>query len=127
RRTSVHGGSGPPVGRRRRGGAAVRSAILGAVVVGLLIAGTSTAGAQPDPFVGAPGLGDPYYPLDGNGGYDVRHYDLTIAYDPPSRRLDGTARIEAVTTQLLRAFDLDYSGPPITGVTVNQLPAAFDR
>ncbi|WP_040794411.1 M1 family metallopeptidase [Nocardia higoensis] len=105
----------------------MRSAILGAVVVGVLLAGTSEAAAQPDPFVGAPGLGDPYYPLDGNGGYDVRHYDITIAYDPPSRRLDGTARIDAVTTQPLRAFNLDYSGPPVTGVTVNRLPAAFDR
>ena len=24
---------------------------------------------------GAPGIGDPYFPLDGNGGYDVAHYD----------------------------------------------------
>ena len=23
---------------------------------------------------GAPGLGDDYYPLSGNGGYDVAHY-----------------------------------------------------
>ena len=27
---------------------------------------------------GAPGIGDPYYPLDGNGGYDVAHYDLDV-------------------------------------------------
>ncbi|MGH8838950.1 MAG: hypothetical protein ACRDVO_06785, partial [Jiangellaceae bacterium] len=31
---------------------------------------------------GAPGLGDTYYPTYGNGGYDVRHYDLEVAYDP---------------------------------------------
>jgi len=112
---------------RRKEVAAVRSAILGVAVVGALLAGTGGAAAQPDPFAGAPGLGDPYYPLDGNGGYDVRHYDLTLAYDPPSTRLDGTARIDAVATQALRAFNLDYSGPPVTGVSVNQLPAAFER
>ena len=31
---------------------------------------------------GAPGIGDPYFPLDGNGGYDVKHYRLDIAYNP---------------------------------------------
>ena len=31
---------------------------------------------------GAPGIGDPYFPLDGNGGYDVKHYVLDVAYDP---------------------------------------------
>lgn len=101
--------------------------MLGVAVVGALLAGTSVAAAQPDPFAGAPGIGDPYYPLDGNGGYDVRHYDLTLTYDPPTERLDGTARIDAVSTQALRVFNLDYNGPQVTGVTVNQLPAAFDR
>ena len=28
---------------------------------------------------GAAGIGDPYFPLEGNGGYDVRHYDLTFS------------------------------------------------
>ena len=31
-----------------------------------------------------PGIGDPYFPLDGNGGYDVEHYGLDLAYDPPT-------------------------------------------
>ena len=34
---------------------------------------------------GDPGIGDPYFPLDGNGGYDVDHYDLAIRYDPATR------------------------------------------
>ena len=29
---------------------------------------------------GAPGIGDPYYPAYGNGGYDVSHYDLRLKY-----------------------------------------------
>jgi hypothetical protein len=33
---------------------------------------------------GAAGIGDPYFPLLGNGGYDVRHYDASISYDPAS-------------------------------------------
>ena len=27
---------------------------------------------------GAPGIGDPYNPAYGNGGYDVNHYDLRL-------------------------------------------------
>ena len=42
---------------------------------------------------GSPGLGDPYFPFDGNGGYDVKHYDLAIAYDPPTDVLRGVATI----------------------------------
>ncbi|MGW5517371.1 M1 family metallopeptidase [Nocardia africana] len=85
------------------------------------------AQAQPaaDPFTGSPGLGDPYYPDDGNGGYDVQHYDVAIDYDPPTRHLTGTARIDAVSTQPLRAFNLDYAGPAVTKVSVNNLPAGF--
>ena len=39
---------------------------------------------------GASGAGDPWFPAEGNGGYDVRHYDLDLSYDPRTRRLDGT-------------------------------------
>src|SRR4030095_3624439 len=28
------------------------------------------------------GVGDPYFPLDGNGGYDVEHYALELRFDP---------------------------------------------
>ncbi|MEU7630892.1 M1 family metallopeptidase [Nocardia sp. NPDC049220] len=87
------------------------------------------ANADPfaDPFVGAPGLGDPYYPMDGNGGYDVGHYDVSIDYDPPSRWLTGTTRIEATAGQTLRTFNLDFAGPQVQMVSVNHLPAAFIR
>ena len=37
---------------------------------------------------GAPGLGDEYFPLDGNGGYDVKHYELGLAYDPATGHVD---------------------------------------
>jgi hypothetical protein len=46
------------------------------VGVGLL-AGSAAAKDSFQP--GAPGLGDEYFPLDGNGGYDVRHYELDLS------------------------------------------------
>jgi aminopeptidase N len=80
----------------------------------------SAAVAVPAP--GAPGLGDPYYPLDGNGGYDVEHYAITIGYDPAGDRVTGTTVITAEATQDLSRFDLDFA-LTATKVTVNGTPA----
>ncbi|QIS01551.1 M1 family peptidase [Nocardia brasiliensis] len=103
--------------------------LVGAAVAAALVTVSVPATADPlaDPTVGAPGLGDPYYPLDGNGGYDVQHYDVTIDYDPPSHHLAGSTRIDAVATQVLRVFNLDFAGPAVRTVSVNNLSAAFDR
>ncbi|MBF6545380.1 M1 family metallopeptidase [Nocardia brasiliensis] len=100
-----------------------------AAVAGALVTVSVPAVAQPpaDPTVGAPGLGDPYYPLDGNGGYDARHYDVSIEYDPPSHQLTGSTRIDAVATQALRMFNLDFAGPDVRMVSVNNMPASFAR
>jgi hypothetical protein len=76
---------------------------------------------------GAPGLGDPYFPLEGNGGYDVRHYDLSFSYDPATDRLDGVNRITAKATQTLSSFDLDLQQLDVSAVTVNDNPADFTR
>ncbi|MET7767931.1 M1 family metallopeptidase [Nocardia sp. NPDC005366] len=100
---------------------------LGAAAVAAVLVVAQPALALADSCVGSPGLGDPYYPEDGNGGYDVRHYDVTIDYDPPSRELVGRTRVDATATQALRAFNLDFDGPAVRMVSVNNLPAAFDR
>ncbi|WP_225803489.1 M1 family metallopeptidase [Streptomyces sp. NK15101] len=76
---------------------------------------------------GAAGLRDPYFPKLGNGGYDVGHYGLTLAYDPASGRLDGTAEITARATQDLSAFNLDLAGLTVRGATVDGAPAAYNR
>ncbi|GIH19317.1 M1 family metallopeptidase [Rugosimonospora africana] len=76
---------------------------------------------------GASGAGDPYFPQDGNGGYDVGHYDLAVGYDPASGVLTGHATVDAVATQSLSAFDLDLTGLTVSGVTVNGRAAAWTR
>lgn len=84
----------------------------------------ATFGASP----GADGVGDPYYPQDGNGGYRVAHYDIHLDYDPAKPNfLIGDARITAVATQDLNAFDLDLDGFTIGAVSVNGQPATFTR
>ncbi|MGW7821015.1 M1 family metallopeptidase [Streptomyces puniciscabiei] len=103
-----------------------RTALLATVPVALaaLVGATGpTAAGAP----GASGAGDPYFPLSGNGGYHVRHYDLTLRYDTSSRHLDGRAVIAARAGQDLSRFDLDLTGLKVTGVTVDGTPAAFRR
>ena len=82
---------------------------------------------EPTGTPGAPGIGDPYFPLDGNGGYDVRHYDLDVTYDPSSDVLTGIATIEAEATQDLSSFDLDLTGLDVRSVTVDGDEAAWTR
>ena len=76
---------------------------------------------------GAAGVGDPYFPLEGNGGYDVRNYDLSFSYDPATDRLDGTMVIKARATQDLSRFDLDLQQLDVSAVRVNDEPASFSR
>ncbi|MEV0380696.1 M1 family metallopeptidase [Nonomuraea sp. NPDC050643] len=82
---------------------------------------TSTAQA------GAPGIGDPDFPQDGNGGYDVSHYDLVIDYTPTTKRLEGVTTIKAGATQDLSSFNLDLAGLGVRQVTVGGSPATFTR
>lgn len=71
---------------------------------------------------------DPYFPKAGNGGYDVSHYDLKLAYDPADgHRLTGTATITARATQDLSAFDLDFKGLHVDEVTVEGRRARWNR
>ncbi|MEO3862975.1 M1 family metallopeptidase [Acrocarpospora sp. B8E8] len=76
---------------------------------------------------GTTGIGDPYFPGDGNGGYDVTHYALALAYEPRSKHLGGSATIDAKATQELSQFNLDLHGFTVSAVTVNGRPAQFER
>ena len=99
-----------------------------AVTVGLL-ASPAAADDTPadDATPGAPGIGDPYYPLDGNGGYDVGSYALDVTYDPATDLLRGTATIEARATQALSSFNLDLEGLEVAAVTVDGTAAGWGR
>jgi aminopeptidase N len=105
-----------------------------AVAAGLcVVAGAQPALAaqadhgEPRYSAGAPSVGDPYFPDEGNGGFDVRHYDIAFGYDPAAKRMDATTTITAVATQDLDQFDLDFRGPDISALTVNGHKASFRR
>jgi aminopeptidase N len=87
---------------------------------------TSTIAAVA-PAPGARGVGDPYFPDLGNGGYDVEHYDLDLRWDAEQGTLAGTATVTATATQALSSFDLDLSGLEVRSVTVDGTPATATR
>jgi aminopeptidase N len=108
------------------------SIICVALAVGVVAAAAPAAqaapGRAPHFSPGAPGTGDPYFPDMGNGGYDVGHYDLRIAFDPHTHAIAATTSILARATQNLSRFDLDFQGPlRISRLTVDGRAAGFTR
>ncbi|MBC2933396.1 M1 family metallopeptidase [Nocardioides sp. zg-1228] len=78
------------------------------------------------PVDGAPGIGDPYWPLDGNGGIDVRRYQIANRYDLATKRLAGRTTIELTATQDLASFSLDFL-LRVSAVSVDGRKALFTR
>jgi len=110
----------PPIGRRLAAVAAT-AAIVAAVQLPI----AAPAAAAPAP--GAPTIGDTLFTGIGNGGYDVTHYDVAIAYND-DKTIAATTTISATATQELSSFSLDLEGLTVDAVQVNGVPAAsFDR
>ncbi len=102
---------------RRRIGTAVAAAAAAACLAATTPASADGHGFAPVP--GAPGVGDPLFPTLGNGGYDVRHYDLSFDFTPVTYDFTATMRIAATATQDLSSFNLDTDGHTIDSVTVD--------
>ena len=108
------------------GGDVVRFLAYAAAFLAVLVI-APVAAAAPAAVPGAPGSADPFFPLAGNGGYDVQHYGLRLTYSPGNRHLSGATTITAVATQDLSQFDLDLRGFVVTAVLVDGRPATFWR
>ncbi|MDX6374919.1 MAG: hypothetical protein QOD98_3907 [Nocardioidaceae bacterium] len=98
--------------------------VLGLALTGSLAGAPAVAARAPTP--GASGMGDPYFPRDGNGGIDVLHYDVRDGYWFGSGRLAGRTRLDVRATQDLSRFDLDFL-LPVTSVSVDGKHARFRR
>jgi aminopeptidase N len=106
----------------------IRTRIVRALLAGcalFLVTVGSAAAAEFTP--GSSGLGDPFFPNGGNGGYDVANYDLKLAYDPATDILHGKAVVTAKATQDLSRFNLDLRGFQISTLTVNGVAASYTR
>jgi aminopeptidase N len=76
---------------------------------------------------GADGIGDPFYPQQGNGGYNVQHYALNVIVDVENNLIEAQAIIQAQATQDLSRFNFDFGGPDISQILVNDEPTPFQR
>ncbi|NUR47199.1 MAG: M1 family metallopeptidase [Hamadaea sp.] len=76
--------------------------------------------------VGSAGLGDPYFPTYGNGGYDVETYDLAIKLAADGG-IEGVATLTAKATAALQQFNLDLRGLTVSSVQVGPDAATFRR
>ncbi|WP_338674074.1 M1 family metallopeptidase [Streptomyces sp. SCSIO 30461] len=99
-----------------------RRILLPSALAATLVLAVPASAADSAP--GAPGMGDPYYPASGNGGYDVSHYDLRLKYQPQTDLLEGTATLLATARQDLSRFNLDF-GLKVGEVRVNGKKATF--
>jgi aminopeptidase N len=99
--------------------------MAGGILAAVLLAGTATAHVA---FAnGSAGLGDPFFPKAGNGGYDVRHYGIRLRYRPRSNHLNARTRLLATATENLSRFDLDFRHLHIASLRVNGRRASFKR
>ena len=83
-----------------------------------LVGGLPGAAADRSVVDGSRGVGDPYYPDAGNGGYDVTRYQIGVSWDPRTEVLSGTTTLSARSLQGLHSFFLDLR-LNITEVTVD--------
>lgn len=76
---------------------------------------------------GPGGVGDPFYPLLGNAGYDVQRYGLDLSVDVDRNFITGTATIQARALQDLPLFHFDFQGMTIASLAVNNQAATYTR
>jgi len=90
------------------------SALLAVALVPAVGVGGAPA-SQPAARPGAPGIGDPYFPLDGNADIDVLSYDIHDRYDLATGRLSGWTDVRVKALAPISSFNLDFL-LPVTGV-----------
>jgi aminopeptidase N len=93
-------------------------------------AAASDSGAAPlareNAVRGSAGIGDPYFPLDGNGGIDVLHYRIRDTYRFGDQHLRGSTRIILRATRDLKTFNLDFL-LPVSRVVVDGRSATYHQ
>jgi aminopeptidase N len=108
--------------RRRRHAVALAVAVL----VLLVAAVPGAAGATEPASYGAAGIGDAYFPEDGNAGIDVQRYEIHDRWGFTGRRLSGWTRVSLTATQTLAGFDLDLL-LPVLDVSVDGAEVPWSR
>ncbi len=104
-------------------GCRVVAGLAAALVAATLVAPTV---AQARPLPGSDGIGDAYFPQDGNGGINVLRYRIEDRYQFRGARLSGRTVLKIRATHDLSQFNLDFL-LPVRRVTVDGRPAAHTQ
>jgi aminopeptidase N len=99
------------------------SRLLPALLAALALTGGAVAAAAEGPKQ----VSEPFFPRSGNAGYDVKHYDAILGYQPRSGMLTARDTVEARATSGLRKFSLDLDGLKVTSVSVDGEAAKYSR
>ncbi|MDI6909065.1 M1 family metallopeptidase [Nocardioides sp.] len=103
---------------------------IAALTAAAALVGSSAASApalgRAEAPPGAAGIGDPYFPLDGNGGIDVLRYDIHDRYRFGDRHLSGWTVVTLRATESLSSFNLDLL-LPVRSVSVDGRDAGFEK
>ena len=105
---------------RRTRRVATAIVLTASVLATTLVTGDLAAAPAP----GSNGAGDAYFPKYGNGGYDVREYDISVRFNPSTERLNGKTIVTLRAKRDLSSFNLDLV-LPASRVAVNGVDAAF--
>jgi len=108
----------PRAARPRANAARPRAAVAGLAALGVAVGLAAPAGAVTP---------ETLFPAQGNPGYDVRHYDVRLAYAPATNHVAAVATLRATAPDRLASFHLDLSGLTVSAVTVDGRPATWTR
>src|ERR1700759_4246044 len=100
-----------------------RALLLVVMALGLALVGGAIASAAAAPEKAS----EPFFPRSGNRGYDVKHYDVSLGYQPRSGQLTARDSIEANATGGLSRFSLDLDGLKVISVSIDGEAAKFGR
>jgi aminopeptidase N len=70
---------------------------------------------------------EPFFPAAGNSGYDATDYDVALTFEPESGRIEARTTILARAEEELQRLSLDFRGPRVSKVRVNDRVAQFRR
>ena len=120
--------------RRSLSASALATATL--LMAGTLAGSAVASGAPPRPAaavstsaLGATGdgIGDPYYPADGNPGYRVSAYHVVLDYFPDTTTIKATTVVHAVAKDRLTSYHLDLDGLTVEAISVDGRAATWTR
>ncbi len=116
--------------RRLHPAVAVTLALSTTLALGPAAAAPSSTASHPTAraaLSASEGIGDPYYPSDGNPGYNVKNYNVSLDYFPKHETIQATTVIRAKADRDLTVFSLDLDGLTVDAITVDDRVATWTR